>query len=107
MLGLGTPIKLRTPEAAFDEIRQHVAGYDLSQASLLGGGAEVATASVQSCRKFVRRAGRRGLFISRFSVYKRHPGSLLFQAQFDERGERRTVEFAQDSSTSTQSWWYR
>ncbi len=30
MLGLGTPIKLRTAEAAFDEIRQHVAGYDLS-----------------------------------------------------------------------------
>ena len=48
MLGLGTPIKLRTPEAAFDEIRQHVAGYDLSHANLLGGGAELATATLQS-----------------------------------------------------------
>ena len=45
MLGLGVPIKLRTPEAAFDEIRQHVAGYDVSQASLLGGGSELTTAA--------------------------------------------------------------
>ena len=35
MLGLGAPIRLRTPEAAFDEIRQNVAGYDVSVASLL------------------------------------------------------------------------
>src|SRR5208282_3074923 len=31
MLGAGTPVKLRTAEAAFDEIRQNVAGYDLSR----------------------------------------------------------------------------
>src|SRR5271165_1589717 len=48
MLGIGTPIRLRTPEAAFDEIRQHVPGYDLSMASLLAGGVEISTASCKS-----------------------------------------------------------
>ena len=40
--GAGNPIRLRTPETAFAEIRQHVAGYDLSWTSLLAGGAEAA-----------------------------------------------------------------
>jgi hypothetical protein len=40
--GAGEPIRLRTPEAVFSEIRQHVAGYDLFWASLLAGGAEAA-----------------------------------------------------------------
>ncbi|HJY87125.1 MAG TPA: NADH-quinone oxidoreductase subunit NuoG [Candidatus Acidoferrales bacterium] len=38
--GLGHPIHLRTPEAAFEEIRQAVPGYDVSVANLLAGGAE-------------------------------------------------------------------
>jgi NADH-quinone oxidoreductase subunit G len=38
--GCGQPIRLRTPEAVFDEIRRHVAGYDVSWASLIAGGAE-------------------------------------------------------------------
>ena len=38
--GVGQAIRLRTPEAAFDEIRQQVAGYDVSWASLLTGAAE-------------------------------------------------------------------
>lgn len=41
-LGLGRPVPFRTPEAAFEEIRQNVSGYDLSQAVLLAGGAESA-----------------------------------------------------------------
>src|ERR1700690_204953 len=48
MLGLGSPIRLRTPEAAFDEIRQNVAGYSLSHANLLAGGSEIAMASARS-----------------------------------------------------------
>src|ERR1700684_1720752 len=43
MLGLGTPIRLRTAEAAFEEIRRNVAGYDLSAPALLAGGSELAT----------------------------------------------------------------
>ena len=38
--GLGQAIHLRTPEAAFDEIRQSVPGYDLAMATLLLGEAE-------------------------------------------------------------------
>jgi predicted molibdopterin-dependent oxidoreductase YjgC len=38
--GLGQPIRLRTPEAAFDEIRQSVAGYNLSMTTLMLGEAE-------------------------------------------------------------------
>ena len=48
LLGLGTPIRLRTPESAFDEIRQNVSGYDLSPAALLAGGAELAAATSKS-----------------------------------------------------------
>ena len=38
--GLGQPIRLRTPEAAFDEIRKSVPGYDLAMATLFLGEAE-------------------------------------------------------------------
>ena len=38
--GLGQAIRLRTPEAAFDEIRQSVPGYNLGMATLLLGEAE-------------------------------------------------------------------
>jgi NADH-quinone oxidoreductase subunit G len=38
--GLGQAIRLRTPDAAFDEIRQAVAGYGVSTATLLLGEAE-------------------------------------------------------------------
>jgi NADH-quinone oxidoreductase subunit G len=39
-LGVGQPIRLRTPEAAFDEIRRHVPGYGVSWTGLLAGSAE-------------------------------------------------------------------
>jgi NADH-quinone oxidoreductase subunit G len=38
--GVGEPIRLRTPQAAFDEIRQSVPGYDVSWDHLLTGRAE-------------------------------------------------------------------
>jgi predicted molibdopterin-dependent oxidoreductase YjgC len=38
--GLGQPIRLRSAEAAFEEISKVVPGYDLSAAGLLTGGAE-------------------------------------------------------------------
>jgi NADH-quinone oxidoreductase subunit G len=40
-LGVGQPFPLRTPTAAFEEIREHVAGYKVPWAALLGGGAEL------------------------------------------------------------------
>ncbi len=39
-LGLGRAIPFRTPEAAFEEIRRAVPGYEVSWANLLAGGAE-------------------------------------------------------------------
>jgi len=39
-MGLGRAISLRTPEAALEEIRRNVSGYDVSQANLLLGSAE-------------------------------------------------------------------
>ena len=47
-LGRGKGFSLRTPEAAFDEIRQHVQGYKLSFANLLAGGSEQATAHART-----------------------------------------------------------
>ena len=44
--GVGQPIRLRTPEAAFDEIRRHVPGYDVSWDGLLAGTAERSFAHV-------------------------------------------------------------
>ncbi len=38
--GVGQPIRLRTPESAFEEIRQHVNGYAVSWTDLLTGRAE-------------------------------------------------------------------
>jgi predicted molibdopterin-dependent oxidoreductase YjgC len=45
--GLGTAMHFRTPEAVFDEIRQHVRGYDLSWTALLAGGAETSAPEAQ------------------------------------------------------------
>ncbi|MGC1186764.1 MAG: molybdopterin-dependent oxidoreductase [Candidatus Acidiferrales bacterium] len=39
-LGVGQPFPLRTPAAAFEEIREHVPGYGVPWAALLGGAAE-------------------------------------------------------------------
>ncbi len=93
MLGLGAPIRLRTPEAAFDEIRQNVTGYDLPVSSLLGGGAPQSAATCKASEPSVRRARGKYFFGQRFSLYQRHPGPLLFQAHFYQRGKRYAVDF--------------
>ncbi len=103
MLGLGTPIKLRTPEAAFDEIRQHVPGYDLSVAGLLSGGAQQAGATAKnrdaaydvplgnifSSNDFLFTSGTLGRYCSKLTSTK-------------EAKDRPWI-----SSPSMQSWWYR
>ena len=40
---MGQPFPLRTPTAAFEEIREHVPGYKVPWAALLGGGAEISS----------------------------------------------------------------
>jgi NADH-quinone oxidoreductase subunit G len=103
MLGMGTPIRLRTPEAAFDEIRQSVAGYDLAYPNLLAGGSELAVAtskapdaaydvpvgSVFSSQDFLFTSGTLGRYCSRLN----------------STNEAKQTPWS--SSPSTQSWWQR
>jgi NADH-quinone oxidoreductase chain G len=103
MLKLGLPIRLRTPEAAFDEIRQHVAGYDVSVAGLLADRAQlsraacksadaaydVAPGTVFSANDFLFSSGTLGRYCSRLN----------------STNEAKDAPWT--SSPSTQSWWYR
>jgi NADH-quinone oxidoreductase subunit G len=103
MLGLGTPIRLRTAEAAFDEIRQNVAGYDLAYPALLAGGSEVAAAgnktpdpaydvpvgAIFSSQDFLFTSGTLGRYCSRLT----------------STNEAKQTPWS--SSPSTQSWWQR
>lgn len=103
MLGLGTPIRLRTPEAAFDEIRQQVPGYDLSFASLLAGGAEPATASCKTPEpSYNALAG--AIFSSEDYLFT--SGTLgSYCSKLISTNEAREKPWS--SSPSTQSWWHR
>jgi NADH-quinone oxidoreductase subunit G len=103
MLGLGSPIKLRTAEAAFDEIRQNVPGYDLPIVNLLAGGAEMSSPSykvadktydvpardVFSSHDFLFTSGTQGRYCSRLNSTKE------------------AKEAPWSSSPTIQSWWYR
>jgi NADH-quinone oxidoreductase subunit G len=103
MLGLGSPIRLRTPEAAFDEIRQNVAGYSLSFEGLLGGGAEVsfpACGSVDGSYNVPEGT----VFSSQDHLFT--SGSLgRYCSKLNSTNEAKEAPWS--SSPSTQSWWYR
>jgi NADH-quinone oxidoreductase subunit G len=103
MLGLGSPIRLRTPEAAFDEIRQNVAGYDLSMASLLGGGAEVSNATCKSVdTSYDVPAG--AVFSSQDYLFT--SGTLgRYCSKLTSAKEAKDTPWS--SSPNIQSWWYR
>ena len=103
MLGLGSAIKLRTPEAAFDEIRQHVAGYDLSFAHLLAGGAEISFATCKSAEPaYDVPVG--AVFSSNDYLFT--SGTLgRYCSKLNSTNEAKDRPWS--SSTSTQSWWYR
>jgi NADH-quinone oxidoreductase subunit G len=103
MLGLGTPIRLRTPEAAFDEIRQHVPGYDLSVANLLAGGAEQATPSCKAPEpSYNPPAG--AVFSSEDYLFT--SGTLGgYCSKLISTNEAKEKPWG--SSPSTQSWWHR
>jgi NADH-quinone oxidoreductase subunit G len=99
-LGMGALIRLRTHEAVFDEIRQHVAGYGLSYPGLLAGGSEQAQTSARgadstpagtifSANDFLFTSGTLGRYCSRLTSTKE------------------AKEIPWSSSPSTQSWWHR
>jgi NADH-quinone oxidoreductase subunit G len=103
MLGMGAPIRLRTPEAAFDEIRQHVAGYDLSVAALLAGGAELSSASCKSVET--------PQDLPAGTVFSSHDflftsGTLgRYCSKLTSTNEAKEAPWS--SSPNIQSWWYR
>jgi len=103
MLGVGTPIRLRTPEAAFDEIRQNVPGYDLSLASLLGGGAEMSSASCKAIEpSYDAPAG--AVFSSQDYLFT--SGTLgRYCSRLNSTNEAKEKPWS--SSPTIQSWWYR
>jgi NADH-quinone oxidoreductase subunit G len=103
MLGLGSPIKLRTADAAFDEIRQHVAGYDLSQPVLLAGGSELATASCKTVEPS-HDAPPGAVFSSQDYLFT--SGTLgRYCSRLTSTNEAKEKPWS--SSPSIQSWWHR
>jgi NADH-quinone oxidoreductase subunit G len=103
MLGVGSPIRLRTPEAVFDEIRQNVRGYDLSVSSLLAGGVEQAAASCNTAEpSYDVPAGV--VFSSQDYLFS--SGTLgRYCTKLSSTSEAKDTPWS--SSPSIQSWWYR
>ena len=103
MLGVGAPIRLRTPEAAFDEIRQNVHGYDLPVAGLLAGGAELSTATCQAVEpSYETPAGV--VFSSNDFLFS--SGTLgRYCSKLKSTNEAKDTPWS--SSPSIQSWWSR
>jgi len=103
MLGVGSPIKLRTAEAAFDEIRQHVAGYDVSHVNLLAGGSEQATATCRTVESSYE-APAGAIFSANDYLFT--SGTLgRYCSRLTSTNE--ASEKPWGSSPSTQSWWHR
>jgi predicted molibdopterin-dependent oxidoreductase YjgC len=107
ILGLGSPIKLRTAEAAFDEIRQNVAGYGLSHANLLAGGSEQANATCRTVESsYEPPAG--AIFSSNDYLFTSGTlGRYCSKLTSTNEAKERPWSSSSSSSTSTQSWWYR
>jgi NADH-quinone oxidoreductase subunit G len=102
-LGLGSPIKLRTPEAAFEEIRRHVPGYDLSVPNLLAGRAQVSRASSNSVDAAYDVAAG-DVFSSDDFLFS--SGTLgRYCSRLYSTNEAKDTPWI--SSPNTQSWWYR
>ena len=103
MLGVGAPIRLRTPEAAFDEIRQNVPGYDLSVANLLAGRALVSSATSRS-QEPAYDVPVGNIFSSNDFLFT--SGSLgRYCSKLTSTKEAKDTPWI--SSPSIQSWWYR
>jgi predicted molibdopterin-dependent oxidoreductase YjgC len=100
-LSMGPAIRLRTPEAAFDEIRQHVAGYNVSFANLLAGGAQRATPGAKQAQAD---AAPGTIFSSNDYLFS--SGTLgRYCSKLNSCSEAKEIPWS--SSPSTQSWWYR
>ena len=104
MLGLGTPIRLRTPEAAFDEIRQNVAGYDLSTPR--SARRRLRASQPQPARRPKRRTTSPAGAVFSSHDYLFTSGTLgRYCSRLSSTNEAKQTPWS--SSPSTQSWWYR
>jgi len=102
LLGVGTPIRLRTAAAAFDEIRQNVSGYDVSQVALLGGAAERVSATARTVESYEAPAGA----VFSANDYLFTSGTLgRYCSRLTSTNEAKEIPWS--SSPSTQSWWHR
>ena len=102
LLGLGAPIRLRTAAAAFDEIRQNVSGYDVSQVALLGGSAELAAAVSRTVESYEAPPGA----VSSANDYLFTSGTLgRYCSRLTSTNEAKEIPWS--SSPSIQSWWHR
>jgi predicted molibdopterin-dependent oxidoreductase YjgC len=102
-LGLGKGFRLRTPEAAFDEIRQHIQGYKLSFATLLAGGSEQATPHAWAVEANYDVPAGLG-FSSVDNLFT--SGTLgRYCSKLNSCSEAKDKPWS--SSPSIQSWWYR
>ena len=102
LLGMGTAIRLRTPAAALDEIRQHVSGYDVSQVTLLGGGTELAAPAPRTIESYEPPA--EAVFSSNDYLFT--SGTLgRYCSRLTSTNEAKEKPWS--SSPSTQSWWHR
>jgi NADH-quinone oxidoreductase subunit G len=103
MLGLGSPIRLRTPEAAFDEIRQNVTGYDLSLANLLADRAQLSHAACKTADPS-HTVGPGDVFSANDFLFT--SGTLgRYCSKLNSTNEAKDAPW--NSSPSTLSWWYR
>ena len=102
-LGMGSPIPLRTPEAALDEIRQHVRGYRLPITGLLTGGAEQATPSLASVDS--AHDAPAGLVFSTVDNLFTSGTLGRYCSKLNTCEEAKETPWS--SSPSIQSWWYR
>jgi NADH-quinone oxidoreductase subunit G len=102
-LGMGPAIRLRTPEAALDEIRQNVPGYRVSLANLLAGGAERTAAAPQSVEEsYSAPAG--AIFSTQDTLFT--SGTLgRYCSRLNSCNEAKEKPWS--SSPNIQSWWYR
>jgi NADH-quinone oxidoreductase subunit G len=103
MLGVGTPIRLRTAEAALEEIRQNVLGYDFPVSGLHAGSAELASASCKSIDP-AHDVADGTVFSSQDFLFS--SGTLgRYCSKLTSTNEAKVQPWS--SSPSIQSWWYR
>ncbi len=102
-LGMGPATRHRTPESAFDEIRQNVPGYGLSYVNLLAGEAGRATPGASRVDDSYT-VPPKTIFSSHDSLFS--SGTLgRYCSKLNSCNEAKDIPWS--SSPSIRSWWYR